>query len=134
MGIRSRGPMAAATGVMNSRIGYSHRKGESMNSLKDGSEPEAVKPHAGDYFIVSGENSTWYVSTRMARFIETVLDAEPEVRWVKFVDLSGSRVRLRTRQIDYICQCTADQRHLDREFSRALTRERKSDRSWGEDE
>jgi len=105
-----------------------------MNSLKEESEPESVKPSAGDYFIVSGENSTWYVSTEMARFIETVLDAGPGVGWVKFVDLSGSRVRLRTRQIDYICQSTVDQRALDREFSRALTRERKADRSWGEDE
>jgi hypothetical protein len=105
-----------------------------MNGLREESEPEAVKPDAGDYFIVSGENSTWYVSTEMARFIETVLDAEPRVRWVKFVDLSGSRVRLAVRQIEYICQSTVEQRALDRGFSRTLTRERKADRSWGEDE
>lgn len=105
-----------------------------MHGLKEEPEPEAVKPDAGDYFIVSGENSTWYVSTEMARFLDTMLDAEPRVRWIKFVDLSGSRVRLTVRQIEYICQSTVDQRALDREFSRTLTRERKRDRSWGEDE
>jgi hypothetical protein len=105
-----------------------------MNTLREESEPEAVKPDAGDYFIVSGDSSTWYVSTEMARFIEAVLDAVPRVRWVKFVDLSGSRIRLSVRQIEYICQSTAHQRALDREFSRTLTRERRADRSWGEDE
>ncbi|MEP6574333.1 MAG: hypothetical protein ABJD11_16645 [Gemmatimonadota bacterium] len=105
-----------------------------MNAVREDSEPEAVRPHAGDYFIVSGENSTWQVSTVMARHIETILDAEPRVVWVRFVDLSGSRVRLRTRQIEYICQSTVEQRAHDRDFSRTLTRERKTDRSWGEDD
>lgn len=105
-----------------------------MNGLREHSEPEAVRPDAGDYFIVSADSSTWYVSTEMARFIEAVLDAEPRTRWVKFVDLSGSRVRLDSRQIEYICQSTAEQRALDREFSRSLTRERKADRSWDEEQ
>ena len=46
----------------------------------------------------------------------------------------GSRVRLRTAQIDVVCQSTVEQRALDREINRALNRERKADRSWGEDE
>ena len=105
-----------------------------MNSLREESGPEAVEPDAGDYFIVSGDCGTWLVSTEMARFIESILDARPRARWVKFVDLAGSRVRLRTRQIEYICQCSAEQRASRREFSRALTRERKADRTWEEDE
>lgn len=105
-----------------------------MHGLKEESEPEAVRPDAGDYFIVSGDSSTWYVSTEMARHIEAMLDVEPRVRWVKFVDLAGSRVRLAVRQIEYLCQSTVDQRALDREFSRTLHRERKADRSWGEDD
>jgi hypothetical protein len=111
---------------------YAERAG--MNNLRENSEPEVVRPTAGDYFIVSAEGSTWYVSTEMARFIETVIDSWPRATWVKFVDLVGSRVRLRTRQIEYVCQCTVEQRALDREFSRALNRERKADRSWGEEE
>ncbi len=105
-----------------------------MNGVRDEPEPEAVRPDAGDYFIVSGDDSTWYVSSAMARHIESVLDAAPWARWVTFVDLAGSRVRLRTREIDYLCQCTAEQRAMERRFSRALTRERRADRSWGEEE
>jgi hypothetical protein len=105
-----------------------------MNSLREESGPEAVEPHAGDYFIVSGDCGTWLVSTEMARFIESILDARPRARWVKFVDLAGSRVRVRTRLIEYICQCSAEQRASDRALSRALKRERKADRTWEEDE
>jgi hypothetical protein len=105
-----------------------------MQRLREGSGPEAIEPVAGDYFIVSGGDCTWYVSTDMARFIEGALDAVLRPRWVKFVDLAGSRVRLRTGQIAFICQCTAEQRALERQFSRALARERHRDRSWGEDE
>ena len=105
-----------------------------MNSLRTGIAPEASRPDAGDYFVVSGENCTWYVSTAMARHIEAMLDAEPPAEWVRFVDLSGSRVRLSVRQIDYVCQCTAEQRAFERNFCRRLRREAKSDRSWGEDE
>jgi hypothetical protein len=53
---------------------------------------------------------------------------------VKFVDLTGARVRLRTRQIEYVCQCTADQRAAEREFFRSLKQERKADRSWDEED
>lgn len=104
-----------------------------MNGLREESEPEAVRPTAGDYFVVSGENCSWWVSTEMARHIEAMLDALPRVEWVTFVDLSGSRVRLSVRQIEFIGQSTADQRAHDREFSRMLSRERKADRSWDED-
>jgi hypothetical protein len=105
-----------------------------MNSLREGSEPEAVKPTAGDYFIVSIDSDSWCVSTEMARFIESVLDGEPPLQWVKFVDLSGSRIRIRTRMIEAIYQCTAEQRAEGRRFSRALSQERKADRAWGEDD
>ncbi len=90
--------------------------------------------HAGDYFVVSGENGTWYVSTAMARHIEAQLDAETPTGWVRFVDLSGSRVRLSIRQIEFLCQSTEEQRARDRAFTRTLTRERKADSSWGDDQ
>src|SRR5258707_10757175 len=101
-----------------------------MNSLREESGPEAVEPSAGDFFIVSGDCSTWLVSTEMARFVESILDARPRPRWVKFVDLAGSRVRLRTRQIEYICQCSAEQRASRREVSPAPTRPSRGDPTW----
>jgi hypothetical protein len=105
-----------------------------MNWLEEVLEPNAERPGPGDYFIVSGESFTWYVSTAMAKAIEARLGAKPRARWVTFVDLAGSRIRLRARRIEYICQCTADQRAADRAFFRALKRERKGDRSWEEGE
>jgi len=105
-----------------------------MRTLKEDTEPEERRPDAGDYFILSGESCTWYVSTAMARFIEATLDAVPRVRWITFVDLAGSRVRLDVRQVEYLCQSTAEQRQRERDFSRALTRERKADRDWSEEE
>ena len=105
-----------------------------MNGTKQEPEPEALPQVAGDYFIVSGDSGTWLVSTVMARHIESVLDARPRSRWVTFVDLAGSRVRLRSRQIDFVCQSTMEQRAMDRQFSRALSRERKADHSWEDDE
>ena len=95
---------------------------------------EGARPAAGEFFVVSGESSTWYVSAVMARFIERCLDAEPRAVWVAFVDLTGARIRLRTRRIDCICQCTPDQRAAERAFFRALKQERKADRSYGEDD
>ena len=94
----------------------------------------AAKPTGGDYFVVSGDCCSWCVSTEMARLIEAYLDAEPPARWVKFVDLTGARIRLRARQIQSITQSTADQRSWRRAFHRTLDRERKADRSWDDDD
>ena len=105
-----------------------------MNRLEEVFEPSGERPGAGDYFIVSGESFTWYVSARMAKAIEARLDTKPGARWVTFVDLVGARVRLCARRIEYICQCTSEQRAADRAFFRSLKRERKGDRSWEEGE
>jgi hypothetical protein len=105
-----------------------------MNRIQGAFEDGAARSTGGEFFVVSGESSTWYVSTPMARFIEQCLDADPRPKWVRFVDLTGARIRLRTRQIDYICQCTPDQRAAERAFFRSLKQERKSDSSYGEND
>jgi hypothetical protein len=86
-----------------------------------------------DHFVVSADCSAWYVSTEMARFIEACLEADPAPRWVKFVDLTGARIRLRARLIESISQSTAEQRASERAFHRRLRRERKADRSYDDD-
>jgi hypothetical protein len=50
------------------------------------------------------------------------------------VDLTGARIRLRTRLIEFIGQSTADQRASERAFHRTLNQERKADRSWDDDD
>ena len=84
-------------------------------SREDGAETPR-EPFAAEYFVVIGEYCTWYVSTPMAKFIEECLDTGAE--WVKFVDLTGARIRLRTRMINYITQHSADQRAMERDFNR----------------
>jgi hypothetical protein len=106
-----------------------------MKRLQEQSDDGAARPvGGGDYFVVSGDCCTWYVSTEMARFIEACLDVVPPPRWVKFVDLTGARIRLRARLIDSISQCTAEQRASERAFHRGLNQERKADRSWDDDD
>jgi hypothetical protein len=50
-----------------------------------------------------------------------------------FVDLTGARLRVRTRLIEYIHQCTAEQRTLTRAFYRARRAEWKAETDWDED-
>jgi len=78
---------------------------------------------AGDFFVVNTSEGTWYVSTEMARFIEACLDEPTVPEWIRFVDLAGSRIRLRSDQVSVLCQCTTEQRARERQFVRSLRRE-----------
>ena len=104
-----------------------------MTRVQQASQDGAAQPTAGDYFVVSGDCATWYVSTAMARFIEQELVAVPQPKWVAFVDLVGSRVLLRTRRIDCVYQSAATQRQAERALLRLLKREGKSDQSYEDD-
>ena len=53
-----------------------------MSRVRQVFEEGAAAPPAGEFFVVSAEGSTWYVSTVMARFIERWLDAAPRPTWV----------------------------------------------------
>jgi hypothetical protein len=86
-----------------------------------------------DYFLVVSNFEVWYVSREMSQAIETSLNETPVPRWVMFVDLTGARVRVRARLIEYVYQCTAEQRALARAFQRARQAERKAEPDWDED-
>jgi hypothetical protein len=85
---------------------------------------------AGDYFAVAGEEFVYTVSGEMVRFIESVLDRWPRPTWIIFVDRHGSRIRIRSRLIQAITQCTAEQRAVERAFYRDLRQERKDGGTW----
>ena len=104
-----------------------------MNRLQQHQEEEPPRLVGGDHFVLSARSATWYISTEMARHLEACLESG-RPGWVSFVDLAGSRVRIRTREIEYLAQSTSEQRASDRAFQRALNRERRQDRRWGEDE
>jgi hypothetical protein len=105
-----------------------------MNRVRQEEEQGAPRPTGLDHFVVSAKSATWYVSTEMARHIEACLDVEHHQGWISFVDLSGARVRLRSVEIEYLAQSTAEQRTAERSFHRALSRERKAERGWREDD
>jgi hypothetical protein len=105
-----------------------------MNRLKQKDEDDREPDGPGIYFCVGARCGTWYISTAMARHIEACLDADPRPGWIRFVDLSGASVRVRSRDVEYLNQSTPEQRALEREFNRAMRRERKVDRDWEEDE
>lgn len=105
-----------------------------MNRLKEKEEGDRESEGPGTYFCVATRCGTWYVSTAMARHIEACLDAELRPAWIRFVDLTGARIRVRVRDLEYLNQSTPEQRALEREFNRAMSRERKADRDWEGDD
>jgi len=88
---------------------------------------------SADYFLVVTSIEWWAVSREMAQAIEASLGESPVPEWVVFVDLTGARVRARARRIEYIYQCTAEQRALSRAFHRARRAEHKAEADWDED-
>lgn len=100
--------------------------------------PERRDPQHADveehFFVVSTEGEWWYVSTAMARFVEACLDQSDAAVWVKFVDVNGSRIRVRAQEILSVVESSAEQRAASREFSRRMNRERKADRDYENDD
>lgn len=79
-----------------------------------------VPPPTARFFVVRGEYGCWFVSTGMAMAIERDLAAWPPRRWISFVDLHGSRIRVRPKAIVVVEQSTAAQRDAARWFHQQL--------------
>lgn len=94
-----------------------------METTKDGFEAPTDPETPVDYFVIGTRMCDWYVSRDMAQFVEARLDELPAPAWIRFVDLTGARVRVRVGLVKYVCQCSADQRSLGRAFHRARCRE-----------
>lgn len=100
---------------------------------KKDQQPEGPRP-VGDYYVVNSRYDTYYVSSETARRVGACLERAWRPRWVKFVDLNGGRVWLRTASIESISESTEDARSRDREFQYARRQEEKADRRWDDDE
>lgn len=105
-----------------------------MTVLQESQESAEEPSGVGDYFVLDAEGSSWYLSVEMACAVDRDLTARPPPEWTVFVDLAGSRVRLRTRRIEHLVQSTADQRAAHREFHRRLKQERDANRAWDEED
>ena len=80
-----------------------------------------------DYFLVVTRDEAWPVSREMAMAVEAMLREVPTPEWMMFVDVTGARVRMRTRLIECVRQSTSEQRALMRAFWRARDAERNAD-------
>ena len=81
-----------------------------------GQERERLAAWYEEYFLVDAQPAQWMVSTATARVIESALDRWPQPKWLRFVDILGSRVRVRTRDIRWLQQCTPGTRELWRRW------------------
>lgn len=104
-----------------------------MNKTKHEEEEHGRTGPAIDHFIVSCRSASFFVSTEMAAHIEACLDGRKPSKWIVFVDVIGSRVRVRRREIEYLLQSTSEQRAADRAYGRAMRQECKADRNWEDD-
>jgi hypothetical protein len=67
-----------------------------MSIIKQKQETPDQRPGPGDYFVVQSEYSTWYVSAATAEAVGRALGRRwLGPRWLRFVDLNGSRAWLR---------------------------------------
>ena len=69
-----------------------------------------------DHHIVETTSFNYIVSTVMAQHIEQELDRWPRPRWVTFVDVCGSRVKLRSSMIQGLAQSSLETRELWRKW------------------
>lgn len=104
------------------------------NRLRDYfQQPEQPQP-SGDYFEVTARYEDFYVTRVVAERILRELAAERPRRWIRFRDLTGSSVCVRSGLIEHVRERTAAQRASEREFRRARQQEEKDDRRPWEDD
>lgn len=90
---------------------------EQQQNQPTGEERERLAAWYPEYFLLEAERQAqWMLSTAAARAIEKQMDRWPRPRWVRFVDILGARVRLRTRDIRWLQQCTPETRALWRRW------------------
>lgn len=106
-----------------------------MNRLKEYLEEPEEERLFGDFWVVYGESGMFYVSAETAWEVARRLERWWPPRWITFVDLAGSRVRLRDRDVQAIYESTELHRTRERSFHRARRLEEKADRRpWEEDD
>ena len=81
-----------------------------------------------DYWLVSTSSASYRVSAVMARYVENALDRWPRPRWIRFVDVAGSVVRLRTASIESVLQTSTETRAMWRRFE--AERDREESEEW----
>ena len=111
------------------------RSGTMVNRLKEYlEEPEERPPELEEYWLVATPWDIHYVTAEEARKVNRQMDRILPWRWVRFVDVYGSRVRVRKAWIGQVRESTKSQRSTERQFRRAQREEEKSERRPWEEE
>lgn len=105
-----------------------------INRLQRYFQPFEERPPADNFYVVVYGWSAFYVTREVADGVLRDLDARPPPRWIRFTDLSGSSVMVRSARISYVFESTLAQRAAERAFDRARRLEEKADRRPWEDE
>jgi hypothetical protein len=71
-----------------------------------------------EYFALDSDSGYWMVSVEAAREIERALDRWPPPRWLRFVDITGSRIRIRSEGVRSLTQSSPEIRETWRRFNR----------------
>ena len=104
------------------------------NRLKENFDQPDERVPVDDYYVIVCGYQRFSVTRETADRILRDLDATTLPRWVRFIDVHGSRFCLRSRLIHFVFESTADQRASEREFERARDLEEKADkRPWEDD-
>ena len=101
--------------------------------LSNEETPDEEQPVARDYWIVRCGNGWYYVRVADAARVQRALDQRWRPRWVKFRDITGSRIRVLTSDVLGLNECTAEQRAKERRQVRFLEAEAKSDKKPWDD-
>jgi hypothetical protein len=85
---------------------------------------------APEYWLVRGTWGFVMVTREVAMYLLDVVRRRVRPCWVRFYDLSGSEICLRTSTIDLIAENTAEQRASDRALRRQLDAEENGGDEW----
>ena len=78
--------------------------------------PGVPLPPENYWFVYRREGGGWTVTPETAEYVGRMLDLRRTPEWVRFKDVFGSDVRVRTSSITAIEECSSDQRARAREF------------------
>src|SRR5690606_29782734 len=99
--------------------GSALRSCEMVNRLTGYFDQSDDRPPVDDYYVVACAWDDFYVTSDVAEQILRELQEPSSPRWIRFRDVHGSTVCLRSRLILYVRECTAEQREAARRFWRA---------------
>jgi hypothetical protein len=105
-----------------------------INRISKELDQQDERQPESDYWVVEGDVGWFYVTRETAQRVARLLGCIIAPRWLAFVDLFGAEVRVRSRDIARIGECTGPQRSAKRSFQRARRREEKEARHPWEDD